>query len=61
MPFMTHPRHGALNCTGSEVAEHEKNGWKLSTPEDWVAHKMKPTTPDIDTPAPRKPGRPRKE
>lgn len=61
MPFMTHPDHGALNCTASEVAEHEKHGWKLSTPDDWLAHKIKQTHPDIDAPVPRRPGRPRKE
>ena len=42
MAFMIHPKHGAINT--SDVEAHEKNGWKISTPEEWLALKAKPHT-----------------
>ena len=35
MTFMIHPLHGANVVSPSEVAEQEKNGWIVSTPEHW--------------------------
>ena len=61
MTFLTHKDHGAMYVPDSTIAEHQENGWQVSTPQEWVAHKTKQTNPDIDAPAPRKPGRPRKE
>ena len=60
MAFLTHKDHGAMYVPDSTIAEHQENGWQVSTTESWVAHKNQPH-PDIDMPAPRKPGRPRKE
>lgn len=37
MAFMIHPDHGATYT--SDVEGHEKNGWKESTPEEWLAKK----------------------
>ncbi len=61
MAFLTHPNHGAMHAPESTVPDHQANGWVVSTPQEWVAHKTKQTNPDIDATAPRKPGRPRKE
>jgi len=37
--FMTHPEHGATHVGSGEVAEHEKNGWKQDTYDNWMAPK----------------------
>ena len=37
MTFMVHPLHGATNISPSEVEAHEKNGWFVSTHEEWMA------------------------
>jgi hypothetical protein len=42
MVFMVHPLHGANNVSQSEVVEQEKNGWAVSTHEEWLALKSKP-------------------
>jgi hypothetical protein len=52
MAFMTHPKHGATIT--SAVAEHEKNGWTVSTPEEWIEGKNAGQVAD----APEKRGRP---
>ena len=57
MAFMTHPKHGATMT--NDVAEHEKNGWSVSTPEEWIAGKNSenPKADEIDgEPAPKKRG-----
>lgn len=58
MTFMVHPEHGATNVSQAEVQEHEKRGWVVSTPEEWLAKKYK-QEPE-DQPAKRR-GRPAKE
>lgn len=40
--FMTHAEHGATHVGSGEVAEHEKNGWKQDTYENWIAKKNAP-------------------
>jgi len=40
--FMTNKNHGATHVNSSEVAEHEKNGWKVDTYENWIAQKNAP-------------------
>lgn len=39
MTFMTHPEHGATNT--QDVEAHEKNGWKVSTHEEWLGAKAR--------------------
>lgn len=40
--FMTHPNNGATHVGSGEVAEHEKNGWKQDTYDNWIARKNAP-------------------
>ena len=49
MIFMTHPIHGATNVGSGEVEAHVKNGWKLSTHEEWLAPKLaeKPASAEV--------------
>lgn len=35
MLYMTHKEHGATNVPDGEQAAMEKNGWKVSTPQEW--------------------------
>ncbi len=37
MAFMIHPLHGATNT--NDIDGHEKNGWSVSSPEQWIAQK----------------------
>lgn len=61
MAFMTHEKHGATIT--NDVAGHEKNGWKVSTPEEWIAGKRDEVVIDEQDqtehePMPKKRGRP---
>lgn len=49
MIFMTHPVHGATHVGSGEAEAHEKNGWKRSTYEEWLAPKLaeKATPADV--------------
>lgn len=58
MTFLVHPEHGATNVSPAEVEEHEKNGWKVSTPEEWMAKKTAPVE-TVEAPVRRR-GRPAK-
>jgi hypothetical protein len=40
MVFMIHPEHGATNVREGNVEEHEKNGWRVSTPAEWLKEKL---------------------
>ena len=59
MTFLVHKDHGATNVSPAEVAEHEKNGWVVSTPEAWLELKYMPEVQNIPE-APKKRGRPAK-
>lgn len=39
MNFMTHPEHGAHYALDGDVEPMKKQGWKISTPEEWVSEK----------------------
>jgi hypothetical protein len=58
--FFVHPEHGATNASESEAAELEKQGWKVSTREEWFRMNGKGQQ-EAEDPAKRRPGRPRKE
>lgn len=64
MIYMTHPKHGAHNFTGGEVAEAEKNGWvrsvhgSLLTKKEAVIIEDKPAIIEAREEPKRKPGRP---
>lgn len=55
MIFITHPKHGAHNINSGQLDEHLKNGWKVSTPEEWISAKV-----DVESDKPKR-GRPAKE
>ena len=57
MTFLVHPIHGATNVSPAEVAEHEKHGWSVSTPEEWMAEK---SNDDPKTEPAKRRGRPPK-
>lgn len=59
MQFMTHPEHGAHNAQDGEVEAMIKNGWSISTREEWMAGKFSAVKPVADQPA-KKRGRPAK-
>jgi hypothetical protein len=59
MTFMVHPEHGATNVSPAEVEAHEKNGWVVSTHEEWMALKS-PKTPVEQPETPKRIGRPPK-
>lgn len=48
MTFMTHPEHGATNT--QNVEEHEANGWKVSTHEEWLGAKARKADPAEEAP-----------
>jgi hypothetical protein len=67
MIFMTNPEHGAMfSYSVAESLALQKNGWVESTTEQWLSSKgEKPAEAiepieAIDTPAPKKRGRPAK-
>ena len=51
MIFITHPKHGAHNINSGQLEEHLKNGWKVSTPEEWISEKVDPDKPKRGRPA----------
>jgi len=59
MTFLVHPEHGVTNVSPAEVEEHEKNGWKVTTPEEWMAQKNAPAEEPAEAPVKRR-GRPAK-
>lgn len=72
MAFMMHPDHGATYT--NDVEGHEKNGWKVSTPDEWLAKKKpdmakkKPETVALpvivaepEAPIQARPGRPKRD
>lgn len=59
--FMIHPEHGANIVNTVDVARHIENGWKESTPEEWIASKKPKESEQELERAQRGPGRPRKE
>lgn len=62
MYFMTHPEHGAMNVySPTEVEQHEKLGWTLSTTEAWLGDKLKPAQKPVEPEAKPQRGRPRQD
>lgn len=61
--FFIHPEHGAMNASESEAPALEKQGWRVSTHEEWMRMNGKgdplPVEPDQPEPAKRR-GRPPK-
>jgi hypothetical protein len=58
--FFVHPEHGATNASESEAPELEKQGWKVSTREEWFRMNGKGQEAEA-RPKKRGPSHPRKE